>query len=385
MHQVNNSDPSALWEHISPHLDSALGDLRESDRTVLLLRYFEQKTAKEMAQRLGSTEEAMQKRVTRALESLRKILLRRGVTVCATTLAASLTANALQAAPASLLSGVTTSVLANASLAAPATSATFLKSIGTLAMTKSQIAVTLGLLVSLGIPFTAQQAEISKLHASVENSPAPPPPTLPHLDNPSGLAQQNEAQELERLRKLAADLRAQLAAKRSKLSSQPQASLVPSPILLEPGKPVSIYDLVAAGNATPEAALQSIFASTREGDLDSFLALTLFPPSKAEEINNAFATEENRHAFAEQLQKGLLGVVISEKVERREDNSVSDPVVQEVWPENPSGEIKVEILQKEDLDPKRVRISTRIIRGSDSKTETYTFGRTSSGWKQIQL
>lgn len=58
----------ASWEEIAPHLDAALGELSDPDRDALLQRYFERKSAREMAQSLGTSEEAAQKRVSRAVE-----------------------------------------------------------------------------------------------------------------------------------------------------------------------------------------------------------------------------------------------------------------------------------------------------------------------------
>src|SRR5580765_1357453 len=72
--------PDAPWEQIAPHLDAALGELSEADRDALLLRYFERKSAQEMAQTLGVSEEAAQKRVSRATERLREFFVKRGIT-----------------------------------------------------------------------------------------------------------------------------------------------------------------------------------------------------------------------------------------------------------------------------------------------------------------
>jgi len=47
------TEPEASWEAIAPHLDAALGELNEADRDALLLRYFEKKSAQEMAVILG--------------------------------------------------------------------------------------------------------------------------------------------------------------------------------------------------------------------------------------------------------------------------------------------------------------------------------------------
>ena len=80
MNELLSAEPEAAWEHIAPHLDAALGELSEPDRDALLLRYFERKSAREMAQTLGTSEDAAQKRVSRAVERLREFFAKRNVT-----------------------------------------------------------------------------------------------------------------------------------------------------------------------------------------------------------------------------------------------------------------------------------------------------------------
>jgi RNA polymerase sigma factor (sigma-70 family) len=41
MNPLLSPEPDALWEHVAPQLDAALGELSEPDRDALLLRYFE--------------------------------------------------------------------------------------------------------------------------------------------------------------------------------------------------------------------------------------------------------------------------------------------------------------------------------------------------------
>lgn len=109
MNEPSDSDTS--WQEISPILDAALGDLNESDRDAVLLRYFENKPAAEMAALLGISAEAAQKRVSRAVDKLRENFARRGITSGAAGVCTVISANAVQAAPAglaaSILSGVT--------------------------------------------------------------------------------------------------------------------------------------------------------------------------------------------------------------------------------------------------------------------------------------
>ncbi|RYD32747.1 MAG: sigma-70 family RNA polymerase sigma factor, partial [Verrucomicrobiaceae bacterium] len=106
--------PSAtdgLWSELSPHLDAALGDLTDADRDVVLLRYFENKSAREIAAVFGISAEAAQKRLSRALEKLRKNLAGRGVVAGSTGLVTAISTNAVQAAPAGMIAACIRSAL----------------------------------------------------------------------------------------------------------------------------------------------------------------------------------------------------------------------------------------------------------------------------------
>jgi hypothetical protein len=101
----------AAWEEIAPHLDAALADLSEPNRDAVLLRYFENKPAQEMATILGISAEAAQKRVSRAVERLREHFAKRGVTAGAAGLVGVIFTNAVQAAPAGLAATITSASL----------------------------------------------------------------------------------------------------------------------------------------------------------------------------------------------------------------------------------------------------------------------------------
>jgi RNA polymerase sigma factor (sigma-70 family) len=112
MNELLSAESEARWEQIAPHLDNALGELSEPDRDAILLRYFQRKSAREMAATLGTSEEAAQKRVSRAVERMRELFAKRGVTVGASGLMLVLSANAVQAAPI----GLTATISASATL-----------------------------------------------------------------------------------------------------------------------------------------------------------------------------------------------------------------------------------------------------------------------------
>src|SRR5882672_4167458 len=62
--------PGADWEQIAPLLEDAMGCLGEKDRNAIVLRFFEQKSLKEVGAALGANEDSAQKRISRALEKL---------------------------------------------------------------------------------------------------------------------------------------------------------------------------------------------------------------------------------------------------------------------------------------------------------------------------
>src|ERR1700677_3920536 len=110
---VNETAPDADWEKIRPALDDAMHELKESDRAAILLRYFENRPFAEVGTKLGLNENAARMRVERALEKLRAIFTKRGITTVA-TIAAVISANAVQTAPANLAAALATTSVAAA-------------------------------------------------------------------------------------------------------------------------------------------------------------------------------------------------------------------------------------------------------------------------------
>jgi len=158
MNELISAEPNAVWEQIAPQLDSALGELGEADRDALLLRYFQQKSAREIADILGTSEEAAQKRVSRAAERLRDVFAKNGVTVGAGGLVLAISAHAVQAAPVGLAAAISAAVFAGATVF---TTATATKTIAMTALQKALIAAAIVASVSTGT-FEARQASIER-------------------------------------------------------------------------------------------------------------------------------------------------------------------------------------------------------------------------------
>jgi RNA polymerase sigma factor (sigma-70 family) len=83
------SDDDA-WNKLRPVLDEELRKLRSRDREALVLRYFEERSLRDVGATLGISEDAAQKRVMRALGHLRSALVRSGIAVGAVALGALL-------------------------------------------------------------------------------------------------------------------------------------------------------------------------------------------------------------------------------------------------------------------------------------------------------
>jgi RNA polymerase sigma factor (sigma-70 family) len=165
------ADPA--WESIAPQLDAALNELSEADREVMLLRYFEKKTAREIAQIMGGSEESAHKRAQRAMERLREAFARRGVAAGAGGLAAVISAEAVQAAPAGLATAFTSAALTGA--AGPTITNAILASTKTIAMTTLQklvVAATVSVLAGAGIYEASQAAHLRQQNLVLEQQQA---------------------------------------------------------------------------------------------------------------------------------------------------------------------------------------------------------------------
>ena len=101
------------WEDVAPVLDGAVAQLGKADRQALVLRYFEQKSLRDVGQAMGLSEDAAKKRVSRAVYKLRGLMMKNNkVTMPALALMALLSANTVQAAPVDLSAKVTAAAMA---------------------------------------------------------------------------------------------------------------------------------------------------------------------------------------------------------------------------------------------------------------------------------
>jgi RNA polymerase sigma factor (sigma-70 family) len=286
MHELlDNPGPEPDWEKIFPMLDGVMIELGEPDREAILMRYFENRQLGEIGQRLGLSEDAARKRVESALEKLRALFARRGITTGA-SLAAALSANAVQSAPAGLAAALTAGS-ATAAAGAGAT-VTFLKlmTMGKLQISFMSVVLAGGVTAPLIVHYRAQ-AELREANAALKTRD----------DELS--AQSAESQRLSNLLAHAADAQqlsaaqeAELLRLRSEVGSLRRQTNELANLQLEnqrlhaaarnPARPASstqakgAQDLIQreswafAGYADPESAFQSAVWAMGNGDAKTF-------------------------------------------------------------------------------------------------------------------
>ena len=209
-HVMQHFDPASEtapdWDQVQPVLDEAMADLSDEDRDALLLRYFKNHDFRAIGSTLGVSDDAAQKRVSRAVERLREFFAKRGVNVGAGGLAVVISANAVQAAPAGLAVSISAAALAGA---AATTSTLITATTKTIAMTtlqKTLVTATVAVLAGAGIYEARQAAQLRDQVQTLQQQQAP-------------LSKQ--VQQLQNERDKATNRLADLVAENSRLKSNP--------------------------------------------------------------------------------------------------------------------------------------------------------------------
>ena len=168
----NTSSDESTWERMAPLLDEAIGQLGEKDRSALALRFFEQKSLKEVGESLGIDDDAARKRVGRAVIKLRTIFTKRGVTLSTAAIIGALSAHAVQAAPAALIGSVAVTALAQGGTTASA-SAMINSTLKLMAWAKLKTTLTMsaGALVTLGTVSLVTLAIAARLGSAQPTAP----------------------------------------------------------------------------------------------------------------------------------------------------------------------------------------------------------------------
>lgn len=104
--QEQSSAQGSEWNSVRPVLDEALDSLDDAGRRAVLLRYFQEASYRDVGASFGISEDAAQKRVSRALDRLRDFLLRKGIATSSASLAAGLGSAAIESTPPDLAQSI---------------------------------------------------------------------------------------------------------------------------------------------------------------------------------------------------------------------------------------------------------------------------------------
>jgi len=114
-----------------------------------VLRFFENKTARQVAAALKLNEAAAHKRVDRALGKLHRYFARRGVSSTTAIIAGAISAHSVQAAPVALAKSVTAVAVAKGAAASTSTLTLIKGALKLMAWTKAKTAIVSGVVVLL--------------------------------------------------------------------------------------------------------------------------------------------------------------------------------------------------------------------------------------------
>ena len=303
---ISETAPETDWNKLRPVLDEVMHELKEADREAILLRFFENRPFTEIGGKLGLNENAARMRVERALEKLRGILTKRGITT-ATALASVISANAVQLAPANLAATLTTASI----LSAGTGTFTLLK-----IMTATQLKLGISVLVVAGAATALVVQHQTQTRLGGENQSLRQQISQLQTDNESlsnRLATASDSKSLtdEQMNELL-QLRAEASVRRRQNEnhgkaqsdahqarlSQTEANL---PAVLDaPSVPLSpAADWANVGNASPAAAMQTLNWAMSKHDANAFSSLVAWDAdaeAKAEALFAA-APESVRQKF----------------------------------------------------------------------------------------
>jgi RNA polymerase sigma factor (sigma-70 family) len=169
---LHDDAPASDWNQLRPVIEDVMQEIDDKDRHAVLLRFFQNRTLNEVGAALNLSENAARMRVERALEKLRGKLARRGITTTAAALAALVSANAVQAAPAGFAATLSSAAIAGSVLHA----STLIVATKILAMTtlqKTIVAAALAAAVATGIYAVRHSSQLRARIQTLQQEQAP--------------------------------------------------------------------------------------------------------------------------------------------------------------------------------------------------------------------
>ncbi len=287
-----------VWSEIEPLLDEAMDMLDDADRAAVLLRYFENKSLREVGMTLGTTDDAAQKRVGRAVERLREYFSKRKITIAASGLAVLISANAVQSAPIGLAAAISAAAVLAGTTVSTSTAIAATKTIAMTTLQKTIIGAALTATVGTGIFEAHQASQLRDRELTLQQQQAPLADQMRQLQRErdyatnqlAGLLAENaqlksHSSEIELLK-----LRGEVGALRNELETKSQTN---NPVAtravddnLQQYMPMNEVEKIFTPSSLTNAGL-----GTPDATIQTYLWTKLLA---ADTNHNAFATEKLR-------------------------------------------------------------------------------------------
>jgi len=297
-------EPPANCQDLAGDLESVLDELQPDERDVLILRYLEDRRLTEVGLELGISEQAAQKRVARALDSLRGIFSKRGITVSSTALATTLASQAMAALPATFISSVASAAVG---LASTAITTTTLSTAMNLMNVKTSAAILTAAVLTGTTTYYVKEREADRLRADLDSRSATEK-QLTGARNESVAALQLKDQQIEQLQRSVGDLprlrgevdrlnrelaqltklRTENASLQKQLAANTRPSSGAESTPDEPPPDLSEYVPRGrwrnAGLATPDDTIMTLQWAAMNKDAEAVLAASTYPPETMEKM-----------------------------------------------------------------------------------------------------
>jgi RNA polymerase sigma factor (sigma-70 family) len=335
------------WTNIEPLLDDAMSALDETDRAAVLLRYFENKSLREVGATLGTSDDAAQKRVSRAVERLREFFAKRGVTVGTSGLVVVISANAIHAAPVGLAVTISTASALVGTTTATGSTAIAIKTIAMTTLQKTLITATIVAAIGTGIYEARQASTLRTQVQTLQQEQAQFAEQIQQLQREhddatqklTALRDDNErlnrnTTELLKLRGQVGVFHQELAAARQRTESDPIGAWTIGKIRWRP-------EWKDVGLSSPEAAIETFWWALENKNIDKVRQTLVFDRvTNAEPVSELFAKREARSDGGIWKMATLGGVRLSSAYQDGDENrSHADVEVEVMRPPIDGGEM----------------------------------------------
>ena len=300
-HQMHNQEVAATpepdWDQLRPVLNEVIEELGASDRDAVLLRFFEQLSFAEIGPMLRLNEDAVQKRVGRALAKIRSRLAARGIMSSSAALGMLLETQTVVAAPPGLAASIVSATAGGIATCGPLAAATLM----TMNTVKIGIAAAVVIASATGIVWQHQSSarlrdEIATLRAQQSEA------ATIRIDN-NRLATARDVADTEVMR-----LQSEMTRLRSELANAQIAEA--SPASPRTAATIISKDSFSASKDTPNSAAKTVRTAIDGGDphalADTMVIAPQGQPMAKEAFDKLSVEKRVRYGTPERLIAELL-------------------------------------------------------------------------------